>query len=196
MRPSYALARANPGKPGPKPHLEDPAYRSRIIAVAASGMSRRGVAAVAGVSIDTLNDWLARGRARPGEEPYGSFARDYLQAERGIELAVMGTTAAIVAQLYRLAMEGQWAALNESPHLKELGKLLRDRYPEDWGISVHRKPEQEPDGNAWLERHALTGEQLEELFRRPPEPVQQALIAAADDVYALLLASGWTPKSV
>jgi hypothetical protein len=32
------------------------------------------------------------------------------------------------------------------------------------------------------------------MLRKPPEPVAEALVEAADDVYQLLLASGWQPK--
>ena len=190
MRPNYAVARIDRGKRGAKPHLDDPVYRSNLVSLASTGMSRRGVAQVSGASIAALNDWLARGRAQPDEEPYGSFARDFLRAERGLELAASGTIALIVAQLYRLARAGDWKALEKSPNLQDLARLLASRYPEDWGSSLHRRPEVEPSGDAWLERNGMTHAQLVHLLREPPEAIAEALVEAGPEVMALLIAAG------
>ena len=160
-------------------YLDDPAFRSRLVSFAGSAMSRRGAAALAGISHVALHTWLERGRAEPEREPYGSFACDYLRAERGLELAASGTISMVVAQLYRLAKAGDWEALNEmGPQLKELLNVLASRWPEDWGTSSHRRPEQEPSGEAWLERNTMTHEQLTTMLRDPPEQVAMALLAA------------------
>lgn len=153
-------------------------------------MSRRGVANVCDTSITSLNDWLSRGRAHPEEEPYGSFTRDYLRAERGLELAAAGTIAMVVARLYQLAKAGDWAALDGSPNLRDLARLLSSRYPEDWGSSLHRKPEEEPSGDAWLERSGMTHAQLVHMLREPPEAITRALVEAGPEVMALLIAGG------
>ena len=166
-------------------------------------MSRNGAAQRLGIEPGTLCDWLARGRAEPDIEPWGSFAEEYLQAERGLEEA--GTSAValrVQAILERQRLNLEWKANPDNPDdgppaeptLQEFEWLLRvvaSRYPREHGIHPHRLPEVFPDGAAWLERHKLTQEQLVEMFRKPPEPVQQALVMAADDVYALLCASGW-----
>jgi hypothetical protein len=115
---------------------------------------------------------------------------------RGLEGAAAGTIALTVSHLYALARAGDWEQLSEmGPQLKELLNVLAARYPEDWGTHAHRKPEPEPDGDAWLERNGITHVQLVHMLREPPEQVQAALVEAADDVYALLVASGWKAKT-
>jgi hypothetical protein len=160
-------------------------------------MSRRGVAALAGVPVASLLGWLERGRAQPDEEPWGSFAVDYERAARGLEGAAASTIGLVVAQLHRLALAGDWEALNDSgPQLKELLNVLASRWPEDWGIGAHRKPEQDPNPDAWLERTGATHAQLVHAFREPPEEIRLALVEAAPEVYALLVAAGFKPSEV
>ncbi|MFZ9416003.1 MAG: class I SAM-dependent methyltransferase, partial [Alphaproteobacteria bacterium] len=48
------------------------------------GWRRRTVAALIGKPEATLRGWINRGLAYPDREPYGSFAVDYMRAERGI----------------------------------------------------------------------------------------------------------------
>jgi hypothetical protein len=190
--------------PGPRPRIEDPQFRLRAIALASTGISRNGAAQRLGIDPDTLCNWLSRGRAQPDFEPYGSFAVEYLQAERGLEETGASAVALRVqAILERQRAHLEWAEKRDTeeqppePSLAEFEWVMRvmtARYPRDHGIHPHRLPEAFPDGAAWLERHALTQEQLVELFRRPPEPVQEALVEAADDIYALLLGSGWSPE--
>jgi hypothetical protein len=152
---------------------------------------------MAGIPCNTLYGWLERGRAEPEVEPWGSFAVDFLRAERGLEGAAAGTIAMVVARLYKLAKAGDWAALDESgPQLKELLNVLAHRWPDDWGQSAHRKPEQEPDGAAWLERTSMTHEQLCALVSDPPEALRKALTASAAKVYDVISAEGWRPKEV
>jgi hypothetical protein len=146
----------------------------------------------------TLLEWLARGRAHPDVEPWGSFATEYRRAERGLEEAAATSIGLWVAHIA--------ARVNADPDflhpdkpvgradIELLNKILERRHPADHGTSPHRLVEADPDGSAWLERHQLTQEQLTEMFRKPPEPVQEALVAAADEVYALLCASGWSPE--
>ncbi len=181
--------------------MEDPDLRSRIIATASTGASKRGVAAVAGVPIASLLEWISRGLAFPDVEPWGSFARDYRQAERGIELAASGTKAAIVARLYRLVKEERWeeirASFGDLPNaMRMLTHEIASRFPADHGTSAHRVPEAELTGDEWIDRHGLTQAQLGAMMVDPPEPLREALVSNADTVYALLLASGWSPKAM
>lgn len=156
-------------------------------------MSRRGVAIAAGVAPQTLLNWLERGRAYPDEEPYGSFAVQYLRAERGLEAAASGTITLVVQRLYQLARTASWSELAEcGPQLKELLNVLAARYPEDWGTHAHRKTEPEPSGEAWLERSGATHAQLVHAFREPPEEVRAALVEAGPELMALLVAAGVT----
>lgn len=192
----YPLVQTRVRTQGQKPMaIEDAAWRSRAVALASTGMSRRGVAARMGVSHTTLYGYLERGRAEPDSEPWGSFATDYLMSERGLEQAASTTIALVVQRLHDLAVAGRWEELAENPQLKELLNVLAHRWPDDWGNSAHhRVPEPEPSGEAWLERTGMNRAQLVHMLRKPPEPVAEALVEAADDVYQLLLASGWQPK--
>ena len=176
---------------GPKVLIEDAQFRIRAIGLATTGISRKGAAMRLGIKPDTLYDYLARGRAQPDVEPWGSFATDYLQAERGLEEAGSTAIGLWVAHL-RIKCEDSPGKVDPRA-IMTLERILERRYPQDRGISKHRLPEPDPDGQAWLERHQLTVEQLQELFRQPPEPVLLALVAAAEDVYRHLLASGWSP---
>jgi hypothetical protein len=72
--------------------------------------------------------------------------------------------------------------------------VLERRYPEDYGHHPHRKPEADPSGDAWLERHGITHGQLVHMLREPPESIRNALVEAGDDVYALLVAAGWKAR--
>jgi hypothetical protein len=202
-------------------------------------MSRRGAAASFGISHVTLHTWLERGRAEPDVEPYGSFAADYLRAERGVErtagTAVALRTAAILqaqqrvvdfwenrsaepppkperphvagadadewkayereCELWQLALAA-WSTPPPAPAPGDFEWLLRvqvSRYPEDHGATVWRKPEQEPDGAAYLERLGLKHEQLVTMLSDPPETIRDALVAAGDAVYAIMVAGGWRP---
>lgn len=94
------------------PHLEDPVFRSRLVSLASTGMSRRGVASAG--HAPALIEWLSRGRAEPHIEPWGSFARDYLAAERGLELAASGTEAVRV-QVMAEQMQAYMRWLDRGP---------------------------------------------------------------------------------
>lgn len=193
----YPLVRRGKVRRGAVPHLEDVDYRNRIIATAATGMSRRGVAAVAGVAISSLSDWIQRGLAFPDDEPWGSFAREYRQAERGTELAAASTKAAIIARLYKLVREERWDEIGDLPAaIRMLTNEQVSRHPADHGTSAHRVPEPELTGEAWIERNGLTQAQLGAMIIDPPEPLKEALVSNADTVYALLLASGWSPRAM
>lgn len=186
QRASYPIVQRKQ-RGGPVPHLNDPAFRSRIISIASGGLSRRGVAALSGIPHSTLLSWLERGRAHPDQEPWGSFAVDYERASRGLEGAAAGTISLVVARLYKLARDGNWALLDEAgPQLKELLNVLAARYPEEWGVHAHRKPESEPDPAAWLERNAISHGQLVALFREPTEPVARALVEAYPQLSSVL----------
>ena len=187
------MARIPERKRGPQPHLSDPEYRSRWVALAATGMSRRGVAEAMGKDESTLRTWLSRGRAEPNVEPYGSFSRDYTQAERGLEAAASGTIAAWVVMLYKVAQENPLAV--NTKHIETLLSVLRSRFPEEHGVSKHRKPEAAVTGAEWLEQHPLEHAQLVELMLEPPEVVRGALVETLGAVLRRELAEGWRPDA-
>jgi len=230
------------------PHLEDPVFRSRLVSMASTGMSRRGVAAAG--HAPALIEWLSRGRAEPNVEPYGSFARDYLAAERGLECAASGTEAMRV-QLMAEQMQAymQWLdrgppppkpvapctkkpgkkaspeekaayAAEQAAHAVEtarwgdamlawstppphpnvadfewLSRLKERRYPEDFGVSKHRKPEAELTGAEWLEQHPLTHAQITEMLLDPPEEVRGPQLETLGAVLRRELAEGWRPDA-
>lgn len=194
----FPLQRRN--KSGPVSDIEDPVFRSQVISFAATGMSRRGVAAVVGKPESTIRSWVERGMAYPDVEPWGSFSAQYRRAERGLEGAAAGTiamTAQMLFELTKRALKGDEAALEslskQGPQLKELLNVLAARFPADWGVSKHRIPEPEHDGANYLDAHTMEREQLGALFADPPEPIRLALVDSAAQVYAVLLAGGFDP---
>lgn len=180
--------------------LEDPAFRSRCISIAATGMSRRGVAAAVGVDAGTIRNWIGKGKAFPGEEPWGSFAVDYERAERGLEGAAVGTISLTAQRLFSLAQRAangdEDAGLTLASHgtqMKELVSLLSARFPKDWGTSKHRESEADFSADEYLDAHAMTREQLGAVFADPPEAIRLALVDQAHAVYRILLEAGFDP---
>jgi hypothetical protein len=160
-----------------------------LILTATSGMSRNGVAELCGVSRSALKEWIARGKAFPDVEPYASFSRDYLRAARCFEAA--GTSV--------LARRLDWLR-KQSPDevdardVKLVIDALAARYPQDYGASKHREPEADITGDEWLDKHAMTHDQLVALLQDPPAAIGEALLTSGDTVVARLLASGWEPS--
>lgn len=180
--------------------LEDPAFRSRCISIASTGMSRRGVAAAVGVDPGTIRNWIGKGKAFPGEEPWGSFAVDYERAERGLEGAAVGTISLTVQRLFELsqrAANGDTEAgailAEHGPQMKELLNVLASRFPRDWGTSKHREPDVDFSADEYLDANAMTREQLGAVFADPPEKIRQALADQAHAVYRILVESGFDP---
>lgn len=211
-RNPYGLSTRKPG-PGRTSDIHDSTYRAEVISVAATGMSRRGVAAAVGKPESTLRGWIERGRAYPDVEPWASFAVQYERAERGVELACASTLSMVVGRLYRLARAGQrgdepnatpderelgaaaWRELGESAALRELLQVLQARFPRDWGASAHREPEADYDPQNYLDVHEMTREQLAALLSEPTEVLRLALVDAARPVYAILVAGGFDPAA-
>lgn len=186
----YAIIPSREGRRGRVPLLDDAAFRTRLIALAATGISRRGVANLAGISASTLCDWLARGRAEP-REPWTSFSNEYCAAERLPESLCTMVQAKYLAHLSKVPA----SALTPND-LRFVSDYLESQFPEEHGTSVHhRKPDPEPDGAAWLERETMTREQLTVLLSDPPESIRAALLDAGDTVVANLLAGGWAPSA-
>lgn len=171
-------------------------YRQRMLRLAASGVSRKGVAQSMGIRTQQLNDWLARGIAQPEIEPYASFAVDYLQAERVQEACIAEGISQTVAHILRTVPDKRtpW-------QVDFLRRELATRFPVEHGSASSgtgqlRVVDAEPDAEAWWQKHGLVGDQLRALIRDPPESVAAALVAEADSVYARLLASGWRPPAL
>lgn len=185
-----------PTRPGPKPRLDDIAFRDRLLMMAASGCSRQGVAAQNGMRKQQLTEWLAKGQAQPDLEPWGSFSRAYLAAERLLEPGITQGLAMQVAHVLRKAPDMRTMA-----EVQFLRQELALRFPVEHGSAgagtgQMRQVDAEPDPEAWWQKHGLEGDQLRALLRDPPESVAAALVAEADAVYARLLESGWKPKTM
>ncbi len=192
--------------------LDDAEFRGKAISFASTGMSRKGVAAQLGKSLASLEDWLDRGDANPQREPFGSFARDYLRAERGIEAAIAHTEARRVLSIqHAQSAHEEWmlAYLTggelktplppAAPSVSDFHWLLRlkeSRFPNDYGNSTHRIPERTIDGAVWNEKRGLTIDQLRALVRDPPDEIRAAMIAEADAVFEVLRSEGWAPKQM
>lgn len=187
--PTYAVIPSREGRRGRVPLLDDAAFRTRLIALAATGISRRGVANLAGVSASTLCEWLARGRAEP-REPWTSFSSEYLAAERLPESLGAMIQSRFLAHLAKLPA----SALKPSD-LQWVANLLASQYPEEHGTSAtHRRPSPEPDGAAWLDKEGMTKAQLNVLLSDPPDAIREAMRELGDVVVANLLADGWAPS--
>lgn len=188
-----AIVPPPPRRGGKTPKLEDPHYRAQTIRFATTGLSRRGIANMLGESSGCLYDWLARGKAQPDVEPYGSWCREFLAAERAAELLCTELQSQTVAVIAR-----------KPPHMRTMAeiawvdRLLATRYPREHGnasagTGQARVVDPEPDGEAWWQQHGLQGDQLRALLKDPPEAVREAMVAEGDAVYAALLAGGWKP---
>lgn len=152
-------------------------------------MSRNGLSRFCGVPPQSLSDWLSRGQAHPEVEPYGSFSREFLAAERGIEYVA---TSAIAKHL--VWIEQQPPGTLVPTDARWLLDVLDRRYPKDHGTGAHRTPEADITGAEWLQKHPLTVDQLRALVRDPPEPLQLALTAELDSVLQAALERGWRPS--
>jgi hypothetical protein len=153
----------------------------------------------------TIRGWVERGMAYPDIEPWGSFSRQYRQAERGLAMAV-AKTSALRVQLMLEQMQAfmRWqaqGARGEAPALPTtadmlwLDRLREGRHPSDYGATKHRAPEPEHKGENYLDMHVMEREQLGALFADPPEPIRLALVDSAAQVYAVLLAGGFDPAA-
>lgn len=170
----YGLQRRR--KPGEKASdIDDPAFRSRVVSFAATGMSRRGVAAAVGKPESTIRSWVERGAAFPDVEPWGSFSVDYRRAERGLE----GAGASVVAMKVQLMVEQMterlaWRDRGSAPvpprkpdkprkgaseEDRELYEIARDHYDQaqaKWELDIVAwgTPPEAPDAAelAWLDR--------------------------------------------
>lgn len=110
----YGLRRRRKGERASDIH--DPAIRSRCISLASTGVSRRTVAHLLGKPESTVRGWIERGLAYPTIEPWGSFAEDYMRAERGLAAAI-GSTVALRAQVLHEQMQAyaDWSTNRPPP---------------------------------------------------------------------------------
>lgn len=219
----YPLVSQRVRTQGQKPvAIDSPAIVAEILALASTGMSRRGIARSIGVAEATFREWLDRGEAEPDREPYGPFARAYGIASRRLERGISSVEALRVQQLAeQMQACHDWDKLKVKPvdevvdpatgevrlverrapkppapaDFEWMLRLKQSRWPDDHGTSAHhRVPEPEPSGEAWLERTGMNHAQLVHMLKDPPEPIAKALGEAADQVYELLLSTGWQPK--
>lgn len=190
-------------KSGPTVDIDDPAFRSKVISIAAQGGSRRTVAALVGKPEATLRTWINRGEAYPDEEPYGSFSRDYQRAERGVAGAVAGLTALKIRSLIeqaQAAVEWRGDPLDAPPmpnviELEWAQRAVERRHPEDYGTTKHRAADVPYNADEYLDSNAMTREQLGAVFSDPPEKIRQALVDQAPAVYRILLEAGFDPSA-
>lgn len=110
----YGLRRRRKGER--QSDIHDPAIRSRCISLASTGVSRRTVAHLLGKPESTVRGWIERGLAYPTIEPWGSFAEDYMRAERGLAGAI-GSTVALKAQVLSEQMKAyaEWSSNRPPP---------------------------------------------------------------------------------
>lgn len=177
---SHALSGPYPpphfARKGVVPILERPGVRETTIRLACTGVSRRGIAQTIGVSTDALRGWLARGRAQPEVEPWGSWSVDFTAAERVVELTGAEVQTQNLLRIARKPVEERTQA-----EIVWVGTLLATRFPAEHGNASAgtgnaRVLELEPDAEAWWQKHGLVGDQLRALLRDPPEELARALL--------------------
>lgn len=186
------IPRASAGKKGAPCKLDDERFRAALVYSAAQGMSRRGTAASAGLSVTTLKNWLARGRAHPDIEPYGSFAVEYLRAERILE----GVCAsAMTREAQRIQAKAAAGFELRDSERTWLNSTQAQRYPKEWGISANsgRVVDDEPDADGYLQETQLTDHQLDTMLQEPPEEIINALHRNAESIVRQLVERGWRP---
>lgn len=194
MAVTQSIVGPPPVRRGPVPKLADPEFRKRTLELAATGLSRRGVANLLGESQGRLCDWLAKGAAQPDFEPYGSWQREYCAAERAAEAVGAKVQHNMLMHIARKSPQTQTLA-----EVTWVDRLLATRFPRDHGNASAgtgnaRVEAPEPDGEAWWQKHGLVGDQLRAMMRDPPESVAAAMVAEGDAIYERLLAGGWKPK--
>lgn len=161
--------------------------------MAATGMSRRGIANMLGESSGRLYDWLARGAAQPDVEPYGSWQREFCAAERAAELICTTVEGAQLAHIARKSPQTRTMAEVQWVSAKLAARFPREHGNASAGTGQMRVIDPEPDGEAWWQQHGLQSDQLRALLKDPPEAVREAMVAEGDAVYAALIAGGWKP---
>jgi hypothetical protein len=159
----YQLQRRQ--RTGPYSAIEDPAHRTRCVAAASTGASRRTVAATVGTPEATLRRWINRGEAYPDHEPYGSFSRDYKAAERGLAASVAGT-AAMRAQLLNEQMVRRLEWEKRDP----LGPKPAKPVKPGKGASLQERIDHAEAVKAYPERLADWEERKERHGQPPPTP--------------------------
>lgn len=185
------LVRRPPG-PWHGSEVDDPAKVNQMCLLAASGMSRSGVAATLGLSgAKRIDEWIARGKAT-GREPWAGFARRYVAAERMHEGACTQIQNQTLGHIARKPVEQRTMA-----EVQWVDRHLERRFPADHGagqgLAQHRQLVPELDLDAWWQRNGLEEEQLGALLREPPESLRVALVREADAIFALMVAGGWKP---
>jgi hypothetical protein len=172
--------------------LHNPEFAEQLIRLAASGMSRRGLCHVADVGYGDLANWLHQGRAQPEREPYGTFARRFLAAERAHEL--LGTQ--VISQHLHHIKRKRVKERTEND-IRFVERNMARRFPKEHGagegLVALRQLDPELDIEGWWAKQGLDHEQLRALLREPPDTLKAAIQAEPDAVYQMLLDGGWTP---
>lgn len=105
--------RTGPGRPS----KFTPEVREKVLAAVAQGMHRSTAAAYAGISLSTLNKYLAIGASADAPPEYEQFLAEVLQREAQSEMTD-------IMRINKAAQDGEWRAA--------AWKAER-RHPERWG---------------------------------------------------------------
>ena len=181
-------------KPGPIPRLNDERLRAGLLKYAAAGMKIAAVAEINGVGPDMLRAWLARGRAEPDIEPWGSFAQDYGRATRIKDAYGAQTTTMYLAKVHSMAEHPRCTPADLAPHMGRVLEIMQAMSPKDWGSSKHRVEHDLPTGDEYLSNLALSVGQICGILRDPPDEMSIALLTEGDTVVCGMLESGWVPN--
>jgi hypothetical protein len=163
----------------------DSELRQKLIDGARLGRSRLGSAESCGISYNALRTWLARGQSAPDVEPYGSFARDYMEAARQIE----GRCLSVLAQRLTYLEQAPSEEVS-SDDIRVVAQMLAARHPKEHGTGALREPEPEIDTDAYHREQGASQAALQAAIRqaaRGESPaLEQALIAEGSLLMRLL----------
>lgn len=179
---------------GEKPDFFNAEFRQKILELAFTGMSEKGVAMAAGISWSLLRSWVSMGEAEPDIEPHGSFARSWHKAIRAKEVLGARVLHEYQKRVCDLAEDPTTTADELAPHISQIVGILRSQLPQDWGDSKHREIPGEITGDEYLQGKALLVGQIRGALKNPERPMREALLAEGDTILGRLLEDGWEPS--
>lgn len=177
-----------------RPDLGDETFRARIIDLAMTGMSERGVAMAAGLSWNLLRQWISMGKAEPDIEPHGTFARQWDQAIRAKEVLSTHVLHKYQKKVAELAERPDVEAEDLLPHINNMVNIMRVTLPQDWGDSKLREVQPEITGDEFFQGKALMVGQIRGALRNPERALKEAILAEGDTVLQCLLDGEWKPS--